>query len=161
MTIFCTLHSLYRLIGNVTEPTLLARVIGITAPYSVCAGERRERASADDFLQSRDHQLTACLFADILMPGMSDLELHATLQVKQRPHTTTLTCLRVRAHLHAPRRSRVSHRSLPKSLTYVSFVVNADASFLTASHLKLRRTQRWRPPLSALRRIGGDVRDEA
>ena len=96
MTIFCTLHSLYRLIGNVTEPTLLARVIGITAPYSGCAGERRERASADDFLQSRDHQLTACLFADILMPGMSDLELRnfasETTSTHDHAHMLTRTC---------------------------------------------------------------------
>jgi FixJ family two-component response regulator len=36
-------------------------------------------ASAEEFLESGRHQDTGCLIADIRMPGMSGLELQATL----------------------------------------------------------------------------------
>jgi len=36
-------------------------------------------ASAEEFLKSGQHQQTACLIADIRMPGMSGLELQAKL----------------------------------------------------------------------------------
>ncbi len=39
-------------------------------------------ASAEEFLKSRQHQQTACLIADIRMPGMSGLELQAKLNAE-------------------------------------------------------------------------------
>jgi FixJ family two-component response regulator len=39
----------------------------------------RAFASAEEFLGSGEHQETRCLIADIRMPGMSGLELQATL----------------------------------------------------------------------------------
>jgi FixJ family two-component response regulator len=39
-------------------------------------------ASAEDFLNSGQHQQTACLIADIRMPGMSGLELQAKLNAE-------------------------------------------------------------------------------
>jgi FixJ family two-component response regulator len=39
----------------------------------------RSFASAEEFLESGEQQATGCLIADIRMPGMSGLELQATL----------------------------------------------------------------------------------
>jgi FixJ family two-component response regulator len=39
-------------------------------------------ASAEEFLKSGWHEQTACLIADIRMPGMSGLELQATLNAE-------------------------------------------------------------------------------
>jgi FixJ family two-component response regulator len=39
-------------------------------------------ASAEEFLNSGQHQQTACLIADIRMPGMSGLELQAKLNAE-------------------------------------------------------------------------------
>ena len=39
-------------------------------------------ASAEEFLQSGQQRLTACLIADIRMPGMSGLELQAKLNAE-------------------------------------------------------------------------------
>jgi len=39
-------------------------------------------ASAEEFLQSGQQRLTACLIADIRMPGMSGLELQAQLNAE-------------------------------------------------------------------------------
>jgi len=39
----------------------------------------RTFASAEEFLESREQRRTGCLIADIHMPGMSGLELQATL----------------------------------------------------------------------------------
>jgi FixJ family two-component response regulator len=39
-------------------------------------------ASAEEFLESGQHHLTACLIADIRMPGMSGLELQAKLNAE-------------------------------------------------------------------------------
>jgi FixJ family two-component response regulator len=39
-------------------------------------------ASAEEFLKSGQHQQTACLIADIRMPGMSGLELQAKLNAE-------------------------------------------------------------------------------
>jgi FixJ family two-component response regulator len=39
----------------------------------------RAFASGEEFLTSRERHLTACLITDIRMPGMSGLELQATL----------------------------------------------------------------------------------
>src|SRR5712671_7567737 len=39
-------------------------------------------ASAEEFLKSGQHQHTACLIADIRMPGMSGLELQAKLNAE-------------------------------------------------------------------------------
>src|SRR5260370_37699650 len=41
--------------------------------------QARSFASAEEFLGSQLHQKTACLIADIRMPGMSGLELQAKL----------------------------------------------------------------------------------
>src|ERR1700685_4409030 len=40
-------------------------------------------ASAEEFLKSGQHAQTACLIADIRMPGMSGLELQAKLNAEQ------------------------------------------------------------------------------
>jgi len=40
-------------------------------------------ASAEEFLKSDQHQQTACLIADIRMPGMSGLELQAKLNAER------------------------------------------------------------------------------
>ena len=40
-------------------------------------------ASAEEFLKSGQHQRTACLIADIRMPGMSGLELQAQLHAER------------------------------------------------------------------------------
>jgi FixJ family two-component response regulator len=40
-------------------------------------------ASAEEFLKSGQHAETACLIADIRMPGMSGLELQAKLNAEQ------------------------------------------------------------------------------
>jgi two-component system response regulator FixJ len=44
----------------------------------------RSFASAEDFLRSGDQSETACLITDIQMPGMSGLELQATLAEEER-----------------------------------------------------------------------------
>ncbi len=51
----------------------LMKVVGLPA---------RSFASAEEFLQSRLHEQTACLIADIRMPGMSGLELLARLNAQ-------------------------------------------------------------------------------
>jgi FixJ family two-component response regulator len=43
----------------------------------------RTFASAEEFLQSGDQHHTACLIADIRMPGMSGLDLQARLNAEQ------------------------------------------------------------------------------
>src|SRR2546425_2945033 len=43
----------------------------------------RTFASAEDFLSSGQQQHTACLIADIRMPGMSGLDLQARLNAQQ------------------------------------------------------------------------------
>lgn len=49
------------------------------------ASELRTRAfaSAEEFLNWRDHGQAACLIADIRMPGMSGLDLQARLNAEQ------------------------------------------------------------------------------
>ncbi len=42
----------------------------------------RAFASAEEFLESGQHRQTACLIADIRMPGMSGLELQARLNAE-------------------------------------------------------------------------------
>lgn len=51
----------------------LMKVVGLSA---------RAFASAEEFLDSRVHERTACLIADIRMPGMSGLELQAKLNAE-------------------------------------------------------------------------------
>jgi FixJ family two-component response regulator len=51
----------------------LMKVVGFPA---------RSFASAEEFLESRVHEQTACLIADIRMPGMSGLELLARLNAE-------------------------------------------------------------------------------
>ena len=43
----------------------------------------RAFASAEEFLSSGEYHHTACLIADIRMPGMSGLDLQATLNAEQ------------------------------------------------------------------------------
>jgi FixJ family two-component response regulator len=45
----------------------------------------RAFASAEGFLESGQQDQTACLIADIRMPGMSGLELQAKLNAERRP----------------------------------------------------------------------------
>ncbi len=51
----------------------LMKVVGLPA---------RSFSSAEEFLESRLHEETACLIADIRMPGMSGLELLARLNAE-------------------------------------------------------------------------------
>jgi FixJ family two-component response regulator len=46
--------------------------------------------SAEDFLQSREVSTTACLIADVNMPGMSGLDLHRQLSTPGKPFPTIL-----------------------------------------------------------------------
>jgi FixJ family two-component response regulator len=46
--------------------------------------------SAEDFLKSRQLAQTACLIADINMPGMSGLDLHRHLSASGKPVPTIL-----------------------------------------------------------------------
>lgn len=46
--------------------------------------------SAEDFLQSQQLRRTACLIADINMPGMSGLDLYRQIAVSDRPIPTIL-----------------------------------------------------------------------
>jgi FixJ family two-component response regulator len=46
--------------------------------------EAQSFASAEEFLQSGQQHLIACLIADIRMPGMSGLELQAQLNAERR-----------------------------------------------------------------------------
>ncbi|WP_342640284.1 response regulator transcription factor [Rhodoligotrophos ferricapiens] len=50
-----------------------------------------EFASAAEFLNSRREDKTACLIADVQMPGMTGLELHEHLTAKGRIIPTILT----------------------------------------------------------------------
>jgi FixJ family two-component response regulator len=52
----------------------LMKVVGLQA---------RAFASAEEFLESQLHMQTACLIADIRMPGMSGLELQARLNAER------------------------------------------------------------------------------
>jgi FixJ family two-component response regulator len=52
----------------------LIKAVGLTA---------RSFPSAEEFLESGQHRQTACLIADIRMPGMSGLELQARLKAEQ------------------------------------------------------------------------------
>jgi FixJ family two-component response regulator len=45
--------------------------------------QARAFASAEEFLESQLHMQTACLIADIRMPGMSGLELQARLNAER------------------------------------------------------------------------------
>ena len=53
----------------------LMKVVGLPA---------RTFASAEEFLESEEQRRTGCLIADIRMPGMSGLELQATLNAGDR-----------------------------------------------------------------------------
>jgi FixJ family two-component response regulator len=46
--------------------------------------------SAEDFLKSREVSATACLIADVNMPGMSGLDLHRQLSASGKPFPTIL-----------------------------------------------------------------------
>jgi FixJ family two-component response regulator len=52
----------------------LMKAVGLTA---------RSFPSAEEFLESGQYRQTACLIADIRMPGMSGLELQARLKAEQ------------------------------------------------------------------------------
>jgi FixJ family two-component response regulator len=52
----------------------LMKAVGLTA---------RSFPSAEEYLESGQHRQTACLIADIRMPGMSGLELQARLNAEQ------------------------------------------------------------------------------
>src|SRR3979411_2137204 len=69
----------------------------------------RAFASAEEFLSSGQHRETACLIADIRMPGMSGLELQAklnaehcripTIFIKAQNHSTMKSCSKVSVQL--------------------------------------------------------------
>jgi FixJ family two-component response regulator len=72
------------------HPTFVAIVDDDDLMRSALQGLLREAglpartfASAEEFLSSADHSRTACLIADIRMPGMSGLDLQATLNAEQ------------------------------------------------------------------------------
>ncbi len=54
---------------------------GLMKAVGLCA---HSFASAEEFLESRLQEQTACLIADIRMPGMSGLELQAKLNAEHR-----------------------------------------------------------------------------
>src|SRR5262249_52451840 len=54
----------------------------------------RTFSSAEDFLQSRDLRLVACLLLDVAMPGMSGLEVQRQL----RAHGLSIPTVFVTAH---------------------------------------------------------------
>jgi FixJ family two-component response regulator len=59
----------------------LMKSLGLSAETFACA---------EDFLSSNDLPWTACLVADVQMPGMSGLELYRELVVKGKPIPTVL-----------------------------------------------------------------------
>jgi FixJ family two-component response regulator len=59
----------------------LLRAAGFSARAYCCA---------EDFLQSPRRRRTACLIADLRMPGMTGLELHRHLMQSDRPIPTVL-----------------------------------------------------------------------
>ena len=67
---------------SVREATMsLMRALGFHAEAFPCA---------EDFLKSDGVQRTACLIADVRMPGMSGLELHRHLVASGKPIPTVL-----------------------------------------------------------------------
>src|SRR5260370_39393289 len=72
-------------------------------------------ASAEQFLDSGARNKAACLIADIRMPGMSGLELHAQLKAQRCP----IPIIFITAHgdaqmrLHAIREGAVEYLSKP------------------------------------------------
>jgi FixJ family two-component response regulator len=59
----------------------LMQSLGYTAVAFSCA---------EDFLRSREVSRTACLIADVNMPGMSGLDLHRQLSASGKPFPTIL-----------------------------------------------------------------------
>ena len=73
------------------EPRLVAIVDDDDSIRSALQGLMKEAelpavafASAEEFLQSGKQRQTACLIADIRMPGMSGLELQARLNIERQ-----------------------------------------------------------------------------
>src|SRR4029077_1343717 len=71
----------YRLIAIVDDDDLMRNALqGLLKSVGMTA---RVFASAEEFLQSGEQRQTACLIADIRMPGMSGLELQAQLNAER------------------------------------------------------------------------------
>ena len=83
--------------------TGLMRSLGLTAESYTCA---------EDFLISAHLRRTACLIADVNMPGMSGLELHSRLLALNKAIPTIL----ITANEAAPKQCR-SERWLASSLS--------------------------------------------
>ena len=81
----------YSLTMAIREPRLVAIVDDDDSVRSALQGLMKEAglhavafASAEEFLQSGKQRQTACLISDIRMPGMSGLELQATLNTERQ-----------------------------------------------------------------------------
>jgi len=71
----------HRLIAIVDDDDLMRNALqGLLKSVGLPA---RVFASAEEFLQSGEQRQTACLIADIRMPGMSGLELQAQLNAER------------------------------------------------------------------------------
>jgi FixJ family two-component response regulator len=71
----------HRLIAIVDDDDLMRNAVqGLLKSVGLPA---RVFASAEEFLQSGEQRQTACLIADIRMPGMSGLELQAKLNAER------------------------------------------------------------------------------
>jgi FixJ family two-component response regulator len=71
----------HRLIAIVDDDDLMRKALqGLLKSVGLPA---RAFASAEEFLQSGQQRQTACLIADIRMPGMSGLELQAKLNAER------------------------------------------------------------------------------
>lgn len=71
----------HRLIAIVDDDDLMRNALqGLLKSVGLPA---RVFASAEEFLQSGEQRQTACLIADIRMPGMSGLELQAKLNAER------------------------------------------------------------------------------
>jgi FixJ family two-component response regulator len=75
------IHEDSRIVAIVDDDDLMrSALVGLLKEAGLTA---RAFASAEEFLHSGQHNHTACLIADIRMPGMSGLDLQAALNDEQ------------------------------------------------------------------------------